>query len=106
MAVILAVRTYAVWIRDKRVGIGLALLSGFFQIPYVIILYRFIQGVVCECLRSTFVAARVRPLPLDTQNPYPEIYRGCAYDTATRVIYVNWVILTIVEGGTLSTTQL
>ena len=48
MIVVLAVRTYAVWERDKRVGIGLALLLGLYQIPYVITLNKYIQGLGCE----------------------------------------------------------
>ena len=48
VAVVLAVRTYAVWKSDKRVGIGLALLLGLSQIPDMILLKRFIQGIGCE----------------------------------------------------------
>jgi len=81
--VVLAVRTYAVWNRDKRVGIGLALLLGLSQIPDGIILYQFIQGVDY------------------TQNPYPELYSGCAFSKATRLVYVNWLIVTVREGVVL-----
>ena len=53
MLVVLAVRTYAVWGKDKRVGIGLALLLGLYQIPNAIILNRFVQGSGCEyCVGS------------------------------------------------------
>ena len=48
MIVVLAVRTYAVWKKDKRVGIGLALLLVVYQIPNTITLYKYIQGLGCE----------------------------------------------------------
>jgi hypothetical protein len=48
MIVVLAVRTYAVWNKDKRVGIGLALLLGFCQIPNAVIADRFIHGIERE----------------------------------------------------------
>jgi len=81
--VVLAVRTYAVWERDKRVGIGLALLLALYQIPDVIILNKFIQGTSY------------------TRNPYPELHRGCVYNKANRLVYANWLIITIVEGVVL-----
>jgi len=81
--IVLAVRTYAVWKRDKRVGIGLALLVGLYQIPNVIVLDDFIRG-------AGYV-----------QNPYPEIYRGCAYTQARRILFANWIIFTIGEGVVL-----
>ena len=49
MAVILAVRTYAVWNKDKRVGIGLALLLVLLQVPNGIIAERFLNGIDCRC---------------------------------------------------------
>lgn len=45
MIVVLAVRTYAVWNKDKRVGIGLVLLLGLCQIPNAMIAERFIRGI-------------------------------------------------------------
>lgn len=47
--VVLAVRTYAVWNKDKRVGIGLALLLGLCQIPNGIIIEKFMQEIDREC---------------------------------------------------------
>ena len=32
-------------------------------------------------------------------NPYPEVYRGCIYNRGTRLVFVNWVIISIEEGG-------
>lgn len=53
--VVLAVRTYAIWNRDRRVGIGLALLLGLCQVPHAIVLKRFIQTFECEyCIDSSF----------------------------------------------------
>jgi len=77
------VRTYAVWNKDKRVGIGLALLLGLCQIPNGIIIERFMQEIDL------------------IQNPYPEIYRGCVAIRATKITYVNWVIFTIMDGVVL-----
>jgi len=82
--VVLAVRTYAVWNKDKRVGIGLALLLGLCQIPNAIIADRFIQGIDL------------------IQNPYPDIYRGCAAVRATKLIFVNWVVFITMEGVVLA----
>jgi len=112
LSVVLAVRTYAVWKRNKRVGIGLALLLGLYQIPNAIIWNKFVQGVECEyrvdslfLFRSTSLSMGVKSFPPDTSNPYPELYKGCVYNEATRLIFVNWVIITVVEGGMPSTTQ-
>jgi len=54
----------------------------------------------------TLCAVGVQPLLLVAQNPYPEVYLGCFFTKATRIVYANWVALTIVEGGTLSTAYL
>ena len=59
MIVVLALRTWAVWTRDKRVGVGLALLLGLYQIPHVIIFYKFTQGFGCEYLNSASVLVLV-----------------------------------------------
>jgi len=81
--VVLAVRTYAVWERDKRVGIGLALLLALYQIPDAIVLNKFIRGTGY------------------TENPHPELHGGCVYNKSTRLVYANWLIITIVEGVVL-----
>ena len=53
---VLIVRTYAVWNKDKRVGIGLALLLGLCQIPSAIVEKRFIEMIQCgHCLDSSFI---------------------------------------------------
>jgi len=111
--VVLALRTYAVWNKDKRIGIGLALLLALFQIPNGIILNRFIQGIGCEYRiaslffpHSTAVPARgAKPFPPVVQNQYPELYRGCAFTKSTRLIFADWVVIAIVEGGTPSITR-
>jgi len=82
--IVLAVRTYAVWNKDKRVGIGLALLLGLCQIPNGIIAERFIQVI-------DFIP-----------NPYPEIYRGCVALSATKLIFVSWVVFAMMEGVVLA----
>lgn len=46
----------------------------------------------------TLLAITEIPL-LVIQNPYPEIYRGCIAIRATKIIYANWVMFTIVDGG-------
>jgi len=81
--IVLAVRTYAVWNKDKRVGISLALLLGLCQIPNGIFIQKFMQEIDL------------------IQNPYPEIYRGCVAIRATKIIYVNWVLFSIVDGVVL-----
>jgi len=35
------------------------------------------------------------------KNPYPEVLRGCVFDSGTRLVYVSWVIITVEEGGKL-----
>lgn len=47
VAVILAIRTYAVWNRDKRVGFGIALLLAACQIPNGIFAERFLRSIDC-----------------------------------------------------------
>jgi len=57
MTVILAIRTYAVWNKDKRVGIGLALLWVAVQIPNGILAEKFLDEIDCEyCFDSSFVS--------------------------------------------------
>ena len=110
MIVVLAVRTYAVWNKDKRVGIGLALLLGLCQIPNGIIAERFIQGLDCgyyfdffPFLCAAFMLADAKSPLLVIPNPYPEIYRGCVALGGTNLIFVNWAVFAVVEGGTLTT---
>jgi len=112
VTVVLIVRTYAVWNRDKRVGIGLALLFILCQTPMGIISEKWIgaahRGYCVDSsffLCSTSVPPSAKPFPLAIQNPYPEIFRGCFYGDGTRLIFVNWVIIVIEEGGTLSAVQ-
>ena len=76
MIVILAVRTYAVWKKDKRVGIGLALLLGLYQIPDGIILHRFIEGFDCECPRFVYVHISGSTLPFRHAEPISRTPRG------------------------------
>jgi len=47
VAVILIVRTYAVWKRDKRVGIGLALLFVLCQTAVGVITQKWVAAVHC-----------------------------------------------------------
>ena len=54
---------------------------------------------------STSVPTSAEPSLPAIQNPYPEIHQGCIWDGASRLVFVDWVIFTIGEGGTLSTTQ-
>jgi len=54
--------------------------------------------------QPTAIPASAEPFLLAIQNQLPEIFRGCFWDGYTRLIFVYWVILTIGEGGTLSTT--
>lgn len=110
VAVVLIVRTYAVWKRDKRVGIGLALLFILCQTAMGIITERWIAEISCGyCvdslffLPSTSVPASAKPFPLAIQNPYPEIFQGCTYGSGTRLVFATWVITAIEEGGTLMT---
>jgi len=110
--VVLALRTYAVWGKDKRIGVGLALLLALSQIPNVIVLNRFIEGIGCEYHvaslffpHSTTVPARSKSFLLVVQNQYPELYRGCAFTKSTRLIFADWVIIAIVEGGMPSTSD-
>jgi len=112
MAVVLIVRTYAVWKRDKRVGIGLALLFILCQTAVGIITQKWLAAVHCGyCVDSLFfphstpAPASAKPYPLARQNPYPEILLGCYYDSGTRLMYLHWVVLTVEEAGTLRITQ-
>jgi len=82
--IILAIRTYAVWNKDRRVGIGLALLLGLCQIPNGIIVEKFVRNI-------DFI-----------KNPFPEIYRGCAALSATKLIFVSWVLFIVIEGAVLA----
>jgi hypothetical protein len=108
--VILAIRTYAVWNKDKRVGIGLGLLLAIIQIPNGILAEQFLDVIDCAyCFNSSlflcsaFVPAGSKTSLLVIDNPYPDIFRGCLALTATKLIFVNWVLFTVMEGGTSST---
>jgi len=80
--IILAIRTWAVWSRNTRIGIGLIiLLSGTF-IPQFIFLHRFTKSF--------------KFIP----SPYSG-FRGCFFSRAThsaRDIWVEWATLVITEG--------
>lgn len=99
--VILAIRTYAVWNKDKRVGIGLALLWAIIQIPNGIVAEQFLD--VIDCAHRFDSSLRVlKTFHLVIHNPYPDIFRGCLALSATKLIFVNWVLFTVMEGCTWS----
>lgn len=103
MVVVLAIRTYAVWNKDKRVGAGLALLLIACQIPNGIFAEKFINSIECEFLSFScpeFSPGCAKTCPLVVNNPYPEIYRGCLAISGTKIIFINWVVFTVLEGGT------
>ena len=108
---VLMVRTYAVWNRDKRVGIGLALLFILCQTAAAVTMEVWAEGahrgLLCPFIhllfRSTPVPASAKPFLLVIQNPYPEITGGCFADKFTNLIFSTWIVITIEEGGTLRT---
>lgn len=55
--------------------------------------------------RSAYVPASAKIVLLVVQNPFPEIYRGCMATRATKLIFVNWVIFIVMEGGMLHATR-
>ena len=102
MAVVLAVRTYAVWKKDKRVGIGLALLIGLYQIPNVIVVKKFIQGIGCEYHVDSSFLFHSTSLPASTKSfrsrrtesisgylPGMHVYQG--YETRFRELGDNHI---------------
>jgi len=46
-------------------------------------------------------AESVEPFLPAIRNPYPEILRGGFYDSDVRFLFVNWVIISVEEGGKL-----
>lgn len=66
VTVVLVIRTYAVWNKDKRVGIGLALLLIACQIPNTIFVERFIEEIHCK-YSSSFSCSE--PVPPDAKAP-------------------------------------
>ena len=71
------------------------------------VLAMFIQAIDCEyCVDYLFpfhpvsVPPSAKVLLPDIQDPYPEISRGCTLIGVNRLIFLNWVVFTIVEGGT------
>lgn len=68
MTVVLVIRTYAVWNKDKRVGIGLALLLIACQIPNTIFVERFIEEIHCKYSSSFSCSESVPP---DAKAPPP-----------------------------------
>jgi len=75
---ILAIRTWAVWRRDKMIGIILALLS--------------LANLAAQCFTTTRFIRSVNYSP----PPYPG-FRGCYITTTLKIIWANYVSLTIVE---------
>lgn len=50
----------------------------------------------------SFVLVCANTFLLDIHNPYPELFRGCLALSATKIIYANWAMFTVMEGGTPS----
>jgi len=75
---ILAIRTWAIWRTDRRIGIGLAFLMMGSLVPHCIFANQFVKSM-------TF------GLP-----PYTG-YRGCFITDVNRFLWVNYFILTIVD---------
>jgi len=81
--VILFIRTYAVWNKDKRVGIGLAGLWVVCQVPSVVIAERFLASL-------NFIP-----------NPLPGIVQGCVTPVASKLVSLDWVVFSVMEGVVL-----
>ena len=50
-------------------------------------------------LRSLSVPTSAKSFLPVIRNPYPEVIRGCVAISATRLVFVNWVVFIVMEGG-------
>ncbi|KAL0954061.1 hypothetical protein HGRIS_005211 [Hohenbuehelia grisea] len=76
--VILAIRTWAVWGRDRRMTIALPLFFVAIWIPNFVIMGFFLDSLVFE------------------PAPYPE-YRGCNIVHGSKILFATWVMLMVYE---------
>jgi len=75
---ILMLRTWVVWNRDRRVGITLA-------------------AVICGAIIAECICNNRFTESLQIQNPLYPGYRGCFLTNTNRILLVDFVILTVVE---------
>ncbi|KAF9649434.1 hypothetical protein BDM02DRAFT_3113855 [Thelephora ganbajun] len=81
--VILMVRTWACWGRNKYIGIGLAFWMLLCQIPSAIFMYKFLNSL-------RFWSTIVYPIP-----------NSCLVVQSNRLLWGNWFVLLLGEGATL-----
>jgi len=77
--VILAIRTWACWGRNKWVGIGLAVWTLLYQVPAVIFMYKFLAS-------------------LQFESP---VLNNCFVVGSNRLLWGNWLVFLLGEGVTL-----
>jgi len=80
---ILALRTWAIWARNKKVGILLSTLM--------------VCNLIVQCIYVNKFVKAMKFAP----SPYPG-YRGCFLTEASRILWVNYATLTIIEASVLA----
>lgn len=96
--VVMGIRTWAVWHRDRYVGIGLFIvMAGNFTINCILII-RFLKTVACKIIHMSFhiylMSQTVGPAPYDG-------FRGCLIriTLVDTIVKANFTALTVLEIG-------
>ena len=99
--VILGIRTWAVWNRNKLIGVGLAILIIAVFVLQCIYINQFVHSMECKrpdgCIRYDYLIL-VHAALIDASSPYPG-FRGCFITNADRILGRAYISLTVVEAS-------
>ena len=98
---VLCIRTWAVWRRDKVIGIGLAVLMLAYVVSLCILSNRFIRSVECKYLILFVCIGQLCPIThagLVESPPFPGI-RGCFTIKPPKNAWETYVPATVVQCG-------
>ena len=95
--VILSLRAWAVWKRDRRLGVSLISLITLTTVAEIYVTKIFIRDLQCVSTICHIPTATDTPCQVSIK-PYPE-FVGCFLTSANRIVYLDWVVLMIYEAG-------
>jgi hypothetical protein len=97
---VLAIRTWAIWNRNKIIGIALAARIPSMLVVELVFVNRFLHSLqrASVALQARYYLADKCNRFIDADPPYPG-FRGCFNTRAQRSLWQNYTMLTVAEAG-------
>jgi hypothetical protein len=94
---VLSIRTWAIWRRNKTVGIVLAVLTVVNAVAQCILAEKFIRSMICTPVMLYFMSFCHNAC---TVAPAPYLgFRGCFITGVSRILGANYASLAVVQAG-------